>query len=75
MEDLFIRTRLLPRWIDEKYFRGTDFASIDDLIGIIEDLKDDLDMLEEEYEHFKRDVQDNYKLIGTREAIGYDESW
>lgn len=75
MDNIYIKTNELPNWVDEKYFRGTDLASIDDLIGVIEDLKDDLDYLQEKYDDFKQDVEDNYKIISQREAIGYDESW
>ncbi len=73
MDNIYIKTRELPNWVDEKYFRGTDLASIEDLIGIIEELKDDLDYLQEDYDNYIQYVKDNYKFIDTREAIGYDE--
>ena len=73
MDNIYIKTNELPNWIDEKYFRGTDLASIEDLIGIIEELKDDLDYLQEAYDNYEQYVKDNYKFIDTREAIGYDE--
>ena len=75
MEEVFIRTWTLPEWLCRKYFKTQDFVSIEDLISIIEDLDSDLENLKEKYEDFKRDVEDNYKIINTREAVGYDENW
>lgn len=40
--------------------------------GLFEDLIVKYDVLEEEFEDFKKDVADNYKFIPTEEAIGYD---
>lgn len=74
MSDILIRTDALPNWIDEKYFKGTDLASIEDLIEIIEDLQDDLEVLQEEYDDFKQEVEDNYKFIPTEEQIGYNRA-
>ena len=75
MEDVLIRTNQLPNWVDEKYFRGTDLASIDDLIGVIEDLRSDLDILQDEYDDFKKQVEDNYKPLSQAELIGWSEEW
>jgi len=73
MDNIYIKTNELPNWVDEKYFKGTDLASIEDLIYVIEELKEDLEIWKEKYEDFKQNVQDNYKFIGTKEQIGYDE--
>ena len=73
MDNIFIKTNQLPNWIDSRYFRGTDLASIEDLISIIEDLKDDYDILEEKYKDLEQDVHDNYKFIEQKDQIGYDE--
>ena len=75
MNDILIRTDNLPRWIDEKYFNGTDLASIEDLIDIIEELKEDLDYLQEQYNDLEQNLNDNYKFIGEKEAVGYNEKW
>lgn len=73
MNDVLIRTKVLPHWIDDKYFKGTDLATVEDLIGVIEDIKDDRDFLQDEYDNYKQYVKDNYKYMEQKEQIGYDE--
>lgn len=73
MDEVFIRTWTLPEWLVKKYYKGKDFVSIDELITTIEDLDSDRDMIEEEFEDYKQYVEDNYKFIGEKEAVGYDE--
>ena len=73
MDEIFMRTWTLPKYIGEKYFKEKDYYSIDELIAIIEDLDDKLEEIKEEYKDFKQDVEDNYKRMTTREQIGYDE--
>ena len=75
MDNVLIRTSELPNWVDEKYFKGTDLATIEDLIGVIEDLRDDLEMLQEAYDNYEQYVKDNYKFVGQAEQIGYNENW
>lgn len=75
MDEVFIRTWTLPEWLCNKYFKNIDYVSIEDLISIIEDLDSDKERLEEELDDLRQDIKDNYKYIGMREAIGYDEKW
>jgi hypothetical protein len=75
MNEVYIRTWVLPEWLKEKYFKNQAFYSIDELIGIIEDLDADVERLEEELEDFKRDRDDNYKLMTTEEQIGWSHNW
>ena len=64
---------LNPCYIKDKYFNDKDFYSIDELIGIIEDLDADLEKLQEEYEDYKNYVSDNYRQISYEEQIGWSE--
>lgn len=73
MDEVFIRTWTLPEWLAKKYFKNQDFVSVDDLIAIIEDLDSDLESLQETYEDFKRDVEDNYKPIPYEEQVGISD--
>ena len=73
MNELYITTISLPEWLVEKYFNKKSLVSVEELIGTIEDLDSDLERTEEQFEDYKRFVNDNYKFIDTREAIGYDE--
>ena len=69
MEEVFIRTWTLPEWLAKKYFKDKDFYSIDELIGIIEDLDADLDMLKDEYEEYKEYVKSNFKELTYQEQV------
>lgn len=61
MDEVFIRTWTLPEWLAKKYFKEKDFYSIDELIAIIEDLDADLESLQEKYDDFKIEVEENYR--------------
>lgn len=73
MSELYITTISLPEWLVEKYFKNKSLVSVEEIINVIEDLDDDLERVEEQFEDYKKFVNDNYKFIDTREAIGYDE--
>jgi len=73
MKDVYIKTNELPVYIADEYFYGKDLISIEELISVMEDMKCDLEKIAEDYKDLVQDVEDNYKFIGTREAIGYDE--
>ena len=75
MDDILIRTDGLPQWLTERYFKNTDLISIETLIGTLEDVSDDLKQLQEEFEDFKQEVNDNYKFVGQAEQVGYNEQW
>lgn len=59
----------------KKFFKDKELVSIEDLIALIDDLNYDYEKRTEEYEDFIEDVRDNYKFIGMKEAVGYDENW
>ena len=75
MDELYIKTNNIPSWIADEYFYGKDIVSIEEILCAMDNIKDDLEYWKEKYEDFRQDVEDNYKFIGEREAIGYDESW
>ena len=74
MDEVFIRTWTLPEWLVKKYFKDKDFYSIDELIGIIEDLDSDVERLEDELKDIKRDMEDNYRPIPYAEQVGISDS-
>lgn len=74
MDEVFIRTWTLPEWIVKKYFKDKDFYSINELIGIIEDLDCDVERLEDELKDIKSDMEDNYRPIPYSEQVGISDS-
>lgn len=61
------------RYLQEKFKK--DLVSVDELIGLIEDLKGDYDEAQEKIEDLEQDIRDNYKRISVEEQIGYSERW
>ena len=74
MDETFIRTLTLPEWLVKKYFKDKDFYSIDELIGIIEDLDSDVERLEEKVKDLEYDIQENYRPIPYSEMVGISDS-
>ena len=61
MDEVYIRTEDLPRWLVKIHFKDKDLITIDDLIEKLEDTTDELDLLKEKFDEFKEEVEENYK--------------
>lgn len=61
MNEVFIRTKDLPEWVADRFFKGKDIISIDELYWEFENLICDFDELEEKYNDFRQNVEENYK--------------
>lgn len=58
MDQIFIKKEELNYWI-AKYFKG-DLISIEDMLGVIEDLDGEIDILKEELNRYEQNhLQDN----------------
>ena len=68
MENIYVDLRNENKWIRE-LFLNKDFISVEDLLTKCEDLKDELDHVTEEFEDFKRDVEDNYRRLEVSEQL------
>ena len=68
MDNVYVDLRNENKWIRE-LFLNKDFISVEDLLSKCEDLKDELDHVTEEYEDFKRDVEDNYRRLEVSEQL------
>lgn len=68
MDNVYVDLRNENKWIRE-LFLNKDFVSVEDLLDKCEDLKDELEHTIEEFEDFKRDVEDNYKPIPVSEQL------
>lgn len=73
MENIYVKAECLPQWLAEGMFYKKDLISIEEILEKLEEYFDKWEAATEELEDFKADVRDNYKYIGMREAIGYDE--
>lgn len=73
MNDIYIK--IDDYTLLKKYFKNQDLVSIEDLIVLIDDLSYDISKMQEEYQDLLDNVRDNYKFIGQREAVGYNENW
>ena len=71
MDEVYIDMRKENEWI-RKYF-DRDFVSIDQLIGCIEDLDDEIENWKEKYEELENDIKDNYRPISYAEQVGVSD--
>lgn len=65
MDEIYLKTNELNSWI-AKYF-DKDLISIDDLIGVIEDLDGEVEDWKMKYEELQNDLEDNYRPISHAE--------
>lgn len=61
-------------WNIGKIIKRNVCYSWDELMDIIDDLVSDYDYLKEEFEEFKRDVEDNYRPIPVSEQVGISDN-
>lgn len=71
MDQVYIKKTDLSEWT-QKYFKE-DLVSVDDLIRVIEDLNNEVDSIKEEFNDYKRMVEDNYKPKSMWEQTGMSE--
>lgn len=71
-ENIYINLKNTNQWIQKCFDR--DLVSIEELLGVIEDLGDELEHWKEKYEDLEQDLQDNYKPISHFEEYGISES-
>ena len=55
------------------YFKNKDIVSIDELLGAIEDLKLEVERLQEQIEDREKDIADNFRRISVEEQVGMKE--
>lgn len=72
MKDIYIDLRTQSKTIKEN-FNSKDFISIDELLDKFEDLIFELESVKEEYNDFKKDVEDNYKYMPIDEQAGISD--
>ena len=72
MDQVFIDIRE-REWL-HKFFEDKDFVSIDDLLGVIEDLDCEVERLNEKIADMRQNVEDFYNPKSPYEILGISES-
>lgn len=73
MNDIFIKIDS-DSWL-RRIFQDTDYVSIEDLLGKIEDQDDEIFSLKEKIEDLENDIRENYELknIDQYDYYGVDK--
>lgn len=71
MENIYIDMREQGFTLSN-HFKNKDFVSVEDVLTELEQVIDDMETLQEEFDDYKRDVEDNYKPISYAEQVGYN---
>lgn len=53
MDEVYIKTLDMARWVAEKYFNNKDFITLDEFYRAFEELSCDYEILEEELHNLK----------------------
>ena len=60
MDEVYIRTQDMAKWVAEKYFNNKDFITLDEFYRAFEELSSDYEILEEHYEFLKNEDEQDY---------------
>lgn len=60
MDEVYIRTQDMAKWVAEKYFNNKDFITLDEFYRAFEELSSDYEILEEHYEFLKNEDEQYY---------------
>lgn len=60
MDEVYIRTEDMARWVAEKYFNNKDFITLDEFYRAFEELSCDYEILEEELHNLKLGNEEEY---------------
>lgn len=71
MKEVYIKKNELSEWL-AKYFKQ-DLISIDDLLGVMEDLDSDVKRLEEKIQDLEQDIEENYTSIPIANQCGISD--
>lgn len=71
MKEVYIKKNELSEWL-AKYFKQ-DLISIDDLLGVMEDLDSDVKRLEEKIQDLEQDIEENYISMPIANQCGISD--
>jgi len=62
MDEVYIKTDDLAKWVKTDYFENKDFITLDEFYRKFEDLCGDYDKLKEEFDNFKEYAHDVWEM-------------
>ena len=72
MDNIYIKVADLNKWIS-KYFPNKDLITVEDLLGLIEDLDSELENKKIEYDELENDLHENYIQLSPYQIYGVSE--
>lgn len=76
MEEVYINIKDLNECFLKKYLEKTfkkDLISINELLGLTEDLISEVEYLQDEYRDLQQDLEENYRPIPYAEQVGISD--
>lgn len=61
MDEVYIRTDDLAKFVKEDYFNNKDFITLDEFYRAFEELSDAYEILQEEYDKMTQDAYDEHE--------------
>ena len=75
MDNVYIKADDLNKWILRHLQEGKDLYSINEILGAMEDMDDEIENLKDKLRDIERDIEDNYKPISKAEQSNVREGW
>ena len=75
MDKVYIKAEDLSKWCLRHFKIKKDLYSIDEILGAMEDMDDEIENLKDKLRDIERDIEDNYKPISKAEQSNVREGW
>ncbi|MBR5227500.1 MAG: hypothetical protein IKV94_02570 [Clostridia bacterium] len=61
MDEVYINTYDMAKWVREKHFNNKDFITLDEFYRVFEELSDAYEILQEEFDKMTQDAYDEHE--------------
>ena len=75
MDEIYIKADSLSKWILRHFKEQKDFYTLDELLGTMDDMDDEIENLKEKLRDTERDIEDNYTPVSKASQYNVSESW
>ena len=72
MDKIYIKVEDLNKWV-AKYFENKDIITVEDLLGVIEELDGELENEKMKYEELENNMHENYEQISSHRMYNINE--